>query len=1015
MKYKYQKKQIFGKKLKVPEDILNKVYNCTLSFNEFIEYGLDDKIPTFCLIDTDKAIVEKFGIEKAKIFDWELLNNIRSRLNADDMERLMEVELSVEDINLRFYEIAKDLISPSAYSSRMREVYSDRLFDLSQDSDDQFIDDKKRFNNGAVSLKEIVDNWSLYKDKDLSYCLSNDPNNTGNIKSHELKQFMNAYGVISKLLCNINSANIYEIISGLRNLDYRSRHEYIKQFTDAFLKGKHDAGEKVVLSDAEYNVLFRYSSIEEFLRMFYEYNSKEIIEELKTLPPDYVFKMSIPFSVLFNYEVLSFINRYGLENVVNFNKKCGNFFTNNGCKMLKSMYDMYLKYAGNVLEPNKTIYTKKLRDENGNYIDRPYTKDEFYEAMRRMLIYGPTNSAYIDEAPDYRDITGEFRVNNADLFIDEQAPEELKKAFYTKSITPTMLLKSPAFLRFLEGKNLEAIPAYREKLLANNVISSVGCKIILELLEYNSGASSILVDALSSGDGLIVQWIKYVEKLPIYDKKILHFAVLSYANSKQLIETLVVGNVKLNDKQLQNLSEILVQRNKYMVRDLTSLTDYQDYRNSVLKGEMGSNEVAHVKDSILEILFNASYSETLNIFKVYGLKSLEFIEILRDKEVISVEDKASLIIIQEILDTNDVDELRVKFNEITKLGEIRSLFELENRIKKYFGHELKSSLFKADGKEQTGVSYSQVAGIDVPGMKNIYGQPISSDNIIQVVNLEGIDFNLIIHKLHNFDSKFSGFARKIIEDPSMWNNLEGASTLSTSLISNQHMLCVGHGSEDAVYYGFNDISDNSLMLMGRSDIYVEHGGRKLEPTSNSNEFMIPDVLQMCSISYNEIALDRKSGESLAFDHRLQPNCIICFDGKINDESKRAAQYFNIPIYMVHQQIYGQKNQMVMQQYQNGEIDTFGLEDAKKILYSKIGVLEDRYKLFLNLADKALEKSLIDGNEYTQILEEGRRLIIYYSTQNSIDNIDLNEITRRVNYVEQFKKLEEVTSYEGPKK
>ena len=51
MDYKYQRRQIFGKRLKVPKLILYKVYNCTLSFNEYIEYQLDDKIPTSCIIE----------------------------------------------------------------------------------------------------------------------------------------------------------------------------------------------------------------------------------------------------------------------------------------------------------------------------------------------------------------------------------------------------------------------------------------------------------------------------------------------------------------------------------------------------------------------------------------------------------------------------------------------------------------------------------------------------------------------------------------------------------------------------------------------------------------------------------------------------------------------------------------------------------------------------------------------------------------------------------------------------
>ena len=37
-----------------------------------------------------------------------------------------------------------------------------------------------------------------------------------------------------------------------------------------------------------------------------------------------------------------------------------------------------------------------------------------------MIIYGPSDWNYADKAPDYRKMTGEFRVRNAELFISEQ-------------------------------------------------------------------------------------------------------------------------------------------------------------------------------------------------------------------------------------------------------------------------------------------------------------------------------------------------------------------------------------------------------------------------------------------------------------------------------------------------------------------------------------------------------------------------------------------------------------------
>ena len=102
--------------------------------------------------------------------------------------------------------------------------------------------------------------------------------------------------------------------------------------------------------------------------------------------------------------------------------------------MLRRMFDLYMHYAGNDHNPKTTFYTKgRTVDSEGNYQYRPYTKDEFYEAMRRMIVGGPTDSNYRNFAPDYREMTGEFKRRNQTLFLDSNAPEDLKKLFYQKS------------------------------------------------------------------------------------------------------------------------------------------------------------------------------------------------------------------------------------------------------------------------------------------------------------------------------------------------------------------------------------------------------------------------------------------------------------------------------------------------------------------------------------------------------------------------------------------------------
>lgn len=467
MDYKYRKSQIFGKRLKVPKNILNKVYNCRLSFNEFIKYQLYDKIPTSCIIESDRRIVEKFGIDKCKELDWELINKRIYDNDINFRDILMSIDSQTGDINLALYELVKDQIKPSDYSSKMAELYQDRLFEIPEIDYEKYDYSESRtrnlksdFNDGKVSLKEIISNWDLFKDKDLSYCLLNDKNNTNHISDEDLKKFMSNYGALAPLI--IENNDIYSFINKLSNISSdEEKSNYLKQFTDDILSNTYreygDSRPPIKPTDEQYKEIFKYSSMEEYLKIFhYGYLPEELIKELQELPEDYLFNMSIPFSELLSSDVLSFIGTYGLRNVVDFDNECGHFFTKNNCEMLKLMNDMYLHYGGNEHDPNRTIYTKKVIDENRNYIDRPYTKDEFYEAMRRMIVYGPSDWNYADKAPDYREMTGEFRIRNAELFISEQAPEELQKLFYTKSITPQLLLEHPEYIQYLNGKDLSS-------------------------------------------------------------------------------------------------------------------------------------------------------------------------------------------------------------------------------------------------------------------------------------------------------------------------------------------------------------------------------------------------------------------------------------------------------------------------------------------------------------------------------------------------------------------------------
>lgn len=1398
MDYRIKRNQILKKKLPVPKEIQEQVYNKTLKMEDYIKYDLSDKVPVEHIYWEDRPIVERFGVEKLKQLDFEMYNKNSYRYSAV----LMTISPDVSDLNTAFYQkimecSSKKSGSPFVPILRPEDVTPALLEKMS----DYFVEDvditpelKEKFYNGDLNLFDLVNNWDIFKNKIVTGKLEY---YSRDIDIEQLRKMMDEYPDIASIVQYASTfKSLMEKLYG-EAVSKEQREEIVEEFCVEVLNDKN-----IEKTPEVHDIVFTYVEPDEYLHEKmdylrlnnhvgwedYSYDYEEFAKGLDGMTVKEVVEAGFPLDVLLDRNVLNFVKTYGIKNIVEFDQECGNFFSQNNFQMLRIMQPVYMNYANNDHNPETTYYTKSWENH-----DRPYTREEFYEALRRMIIGGPTDWEYEGIGADYRHITGPFRELNADLFVSDQLPEDIQLAFYTKQLTPQMIIdnqeiipelkgknlsscfkclniitinstnsygsynnvydyleknfgfdktmefivkygllaelvfgnyarypktgyiedfrvdesisyesliekmidkgreivikskikydpimlaplrdkypglfisesapkelqdlfynrelsldiieKHPEYIQYIQdidlellykymavdverktekgiyetrenlmsvikeifgeqafgvmllyGKYLEQIydnnelkglrigidfsaddlldaldgclyegissgyiehsdkfpshfknnyprlflpentpqdikdkfynkkfvvsdfidneellkyfietdimyclgpsfkamsglfdnvtflqiiklcgeeiknetelfsfirsksngyitveefseliyeyihvknnslkyifildklgyeneelkemfgkvrklinsrpetdfnnPALSLDLLSDEIVEKLGYDFISAILEYNSGAHKIVIANMK--DPIFEEWVNYIMNLPIYNKKLLHFAILSYPNSQELVEELITSPIVLNEDQLQNLYEILVQRNKYKVYDIDTLTDYDVHRSLTLENKIKDGiYIESVKDGILEVLFNVELSYAESIFKVYGLHSKEFIDNLLNEGAIDIKDKAAIEIVREIMNENDIDKLRETFENSVKRGNIVSLVELEQKLKLYFGKYFKDSLFKADGVEKQGIKYSEVSGLQDTKLVNVNGREITNEDKIQVVELEGIDFKLLIHKIHNYDPKFASLAMKIINDPSLWNKLEGASTLSTSMVSDIHMSCVGHGSPSAVYYGFNDISNSSLLLMGRNDIYAEHGGRKLEPTAHRNEFMIPDILQLVSTSYNEVTLDRKSSDHLEFDRRIQPTCIICFDGIINDASKRAAQYFDIPIYMIHRQKYRERNQALADMYNSGDIDSMTTIDVRKILCSKNGNLTSRYQLLLTLCDKALDENFITSDEYIELLKEGRRIITHFSTHNSISGIDLSEISIRI--------------------
>lgn len=418
MDYKYQRRQIFGKRLDVPSYIKKKVYNRTLSFKEYIEYQLDDKIPISCIVESDRRIVERFGIDKCKELDWELINKkitndmqnsnyTNSIENVDIKELLMSIDFQEGDINYVLYELVKNRISPENYSEKMKEKYPDKFFNTSEEDRYDVLSIENRFNMGNISLKEIIDNWNLLMNKDLTYCLLRDKHNINNITDRELKEFMDNYANLLHFIYDYG--DIYTFIKEISNLtNIEEKNNYVREFTDNILKNtyknNHDKESYIKLTNDEFKELFKYSSMEEYLNKICPF-AYSLIKELNNLPPNYIFNTFIPFSEITNNNILSFVSRFGIKNIVEFNNENNQFFEKDNFRYIE-LLERWLPKDFNILGPYKTKQTYEI------------TTEDFYQIMRLIIEdYG----AFIR-----KDLKGKFESINNDLYISESAPEELK-------------------------------------------------------------------------------------------------------------------------------------------------------------------------------------------------------------------------------------------------------------------------------------------------------------------------------------------------------------------------------------------------------------------------------------------------------------------------------------------------------------------------------------------------------------------------------------------------------------
>lgn len=574
---------------------------------------------------------------------------------------------------------------------------------------------------------------------------------------------------------------------------------------------------------------------------------------------------------------------------------------------------------------------------------------------------------------DFYDERNDF----AALYILGKMGDEKAKE-YTKNMDLLLRYKSDISIH---NANLSEI------ILCDEFIKRYGLSFVSDIVEYNTDISSIISVASDNEDEQFFKWLDYVKKQKYYSTSLLHLSVLKYDKVKDLISELIEEDRALSEDEVKNFFEILNLDNPFDVKKVNELTNYQEFRcQNILELAFEANS-----QKIFEKLFGEPFKTIYETGEYYPLKATDYISYLAKDGEISDELAASILILNEMIyGYLSSEDIMPYIEDLLTIGYPLTFYQIKEEIKRFHEKKLNECLFNPT-EETKGVSFDTINGLDYENETlDINGNIIKSKQPVQVVKLEGTEFHLLAHVVHCFDLDFSGYDTQIKSDPSKWNSLEGSSTISTSLISHNHTTTVNENSEiargEAVIYGFNRVENNTLLGMGCQDLSTEHGKRVFQPTIWDMRFLLPNVLENISEDYNEVVLKRKKDEVA----KIQPNCIICMD-MINEESVRAAQYFNIPIYLINRKVYKEKSRQEYERYKSEEVSNITNEDVEKIMYSKCTDFEKRVSLLEHLLTTMKDNTDVSDEELSERIEHSKKVISgfspYWYVENMLEDLD----------------------------
>lgn len=349
---------------------------------------------------------------------YELFRNVGSHFLADNSAKEMLKNIEPSEIKKAFYSLERQFILSNDYNEIELENYpaeflkeNDDIFMLNVDIPDDL---RKRFYHRELTFDDVINNIPLFGNFPLSKFTSQAEHSNESIAFERVITALGDKNTSEFLMLYPEMFNY--IIKGNLAFDFS---EFVRNRDKFELNGSvDDKGKLISYLEPFFTTKNKLTNVNQL--MLYDYSFFQLEEKQNRI-----------------------IQTLGLENIKRFENELG-FFSHRGNQWLGELEG--LSAFESFFDINKLNTIIEFKNGTLNYEDFLNEMANCLDAMRGVNIF--------NRFSNYDWIQGKFREQHPEIFMDMEAPIELKNAFYNNKITPDMIRQHPEYVKYLLDKNL---------------------------------------------------------------------------------------------------------------------------------------------------------------------------------------------------------------------------------------------------------------------------------------------------------------------------------------------------------------------------------------------------------------------------------------------------------------------------------------------------------------------------------------------------------------------------------